>query len=72
MQILALSTSEVHIMKTERREADETLYQSIRIPFGVKNGVANFQHILDSIIKAENIQGIFTYLSGVTMRTNLE
>ena len=48
-------------------EADGKLYQFTRIPFGVTNGVACFQRIMDSIIKEEGLVGTFAYLDDVTV-----
>ena len=48
-------------------EAAGNLYQFRRIPFGVTNGVACFQRIINSIIEKENIQGVFAYVDNVTV-----
>ena len=46
-------------------EADHGLYQLKRIPFGVTNGVATFQRIMDGIITGENLSSTFAYLDNV-------
>lgn len=48
-------------------EADGNLYQFNRIPFGVTNGVACFQRVLDTIIRQENLEGVFAYLDDITI-----
>ncbi|GFO33886.1 retrovirus-related pol polyprotein from transposon 17.6 [Plakobranchus ocellatus] len=48
-------------------EAGGNLYQFKRIPFGVTNGVACFQRIIDSMIRNENIKDTFAYLDNVTI-----
>ena len=48
-------------------EASGRLYQFTRLPFGVTNGVASFQRIMDKIIDAENLSGTFAYLDNVTI-----
>lgn len=48
-------------------EACGNLYQFSRIPFGVTNGVACFQRVIDNIIKENNIEGTFAYVDNVTV-----
>ncbi|XP_027225401.2 uncharacterized protein K02A2.6 [Penaeus vannamei] len=48
-------------------EAGGKLYQFARIPFGVTNGVACFQRIMDSLIKEEGLVGTYAYLDNVTI-----
>ena len=48
-------------------EACGSLYQFTRIPFGVTNGVACFQRIMDSFITDEKLEGTFAYLDDVTI-----
>lgn len=48
-------------------EAGGRLYQFKRIPFGVTNGVAAFQRVIDDIIKCEGLQDTFAYLDDVTV-----
>lgn len=48
-------------------EASGSLYQFCRIPFGVTNGVASFQRVIDKIISDEQLQGVFAYLDDVTI-----
>ncbi|KRY84767.1 Retrovirus-related Pol polyprotein from transposon 17.6, partial [Trichinella pseudospiralis] len=50
-------------------EADGSLYQFTRIPFGVTNGVACFQRVINSFIEKEKLKGVVAYLDDVT---NLE
>ena len=40
-------------------EANGKLYQFRRIPFGVTNGVACFQRIIDKIIKENHLTGVY-------------
>ena len=47
-------------------EAGGRLYQFRRIPFGVTNGVACFQRIID-IIQSENLKGTYAYLDNITV-----
>jgi len=48
-------------------EADGGLYQFRRIPFGVTNGVAAFQRIMDQLITHHRLQGTFVYLDNITV-----
>lgn len=48
-------------------EADGKLYQFTRVPFGVTNGVACFQRVIDKIINDEMLEGVFPYLDDVTV-----
>lgn len=48
------------------------MYEFNRIPFGVKNGVAGFQRVLDEIIEKENMKGTFVYVDNVTVCGNSE
>ena len=48
-------------------EAGGKLYQFLRIPFGVTNGVACFQRTIDSIITAEHLSATFAYVDNVTI-----
>jgi hypothetical protein len=48
-------------------EAAGNLYQFQRIPFGVTNGVACFQRVIDSIIKSEGLKGVYAYLDDITI-----
>ena len=48
-------------------EAGGALYQFTRIPFGVTNGVACFQEILNKIIASENLKATFAYFDDVTI-----
>ena len=48
-------------------EAAGKLYQFNRIPFGVTNGVAGFQRVIDNIISEEKLVGVYAYLDDVTI-----
>ena len=48
-------------------EALGKLYQFKRIPFGVTNGVACFQRIINDIIEKENLKRTFAYVDNVTI-----
>lgn len=48
-------------------EACGNLYQFTRIPFGVTNGVACFQRIMNNIIQKEGLQDIYAFLDDVTI-----
>lgn len=62
---------QIPIKEEERRytafEANGSLFQFKRIPFGVTNGVACFQRIIDEIIQKENLKGTYAYLDNVTV-----
>nr|CAH8849255.1 unnamed protein product [Trichobilharzia regenti] len=47
-------------------EACGKLYQFCRIPFGVTNGVACFQRIIDELISKEQLTSTFAYIDNVT------
>ena len=48
-------------------EAAGRLYQFKRIPFGVTNGVASFQRIINSVIEKEHCEGAEAYVDNVTI-----
>ncbi|KFD63936.1 hypothetical protein M514_23927 [Trichuris suis] len=48
-------------------EAGGGLYQCMRAPFRVTNGVACFQRMIDLFIKDEHLEGTFAYLGGITV-----
>ena len=48
-------------------EACGRLYQFRRIPFGVTNGVASFQRVIDEIISNEKLKGTVAYIDNVTV-----
>ena len=48
-------------------EACGHLYQFRKIPFGVTNGVASFQRVIDEIISNEKLKGTVTYIDNVTV-----
>jgi len=43
-------------------EANGKLYQFTRIPFGVTNGVACFQRVIDSVISKEDLKGVCMHI----------
>ena len=56
-----------HEKKYTAFEANKSLYQFCRIPFGVTNGVTAFQHIMNSFIADEGLSDTFAYLDDVTI-----
>ena len=48
-------------------EADGKLFQFTRIPFGVTNGVAAFQRVMDTIVSQEGLSDTFVYLDNITV-----
>ena len=62
---------QVPILKDDRKytgfEANGRLYQFRWIPFGVTNGVAVFQRLMDNIIKQEKLKDTFPYLDDITV-----
>ena len=48
-------------------EAEGNLYQFKRVPFGVTNGVACFQRVIDEIIRKENLEDTFAYVDNLTI-----
>ena len=46
-------------------EADGNLYQFRRLPFGVTNGVACFQRLMDDMIRNYNLHGVYAYLDNL-------
>ena len=48
-------------------EAGGKLHEFNRIPFGVTNGVASFQRVIDEIIATEQLAGTFAYVDNVTI-----
>ena len=48
-------------------EAGGKLYEFNRIPFGVTNGVASFQRVIDEIIATEQLTGTYAYVDNVTI-----
>lgn len=55
-------------------EASGSLYQFVRLPFGLTNGVASFQRIISAFIRDENLTGTFAYLDDLIIcgRTKVE
>ena len=62
---------QVPFLKDDRKytgfEDNGRLYQFRRIPFGVTNGVAVFQRLVDNIIKEEKLKDTFPYLDDITV-----
>jgi transposase InsO family protein len=62
---------QIPILESEKKytafEACGKLYQFLRVPFGVTNGVACFQRIIDQIVQDEHLEGTFPYLDDVTI-----
>ena len=48
-------------------EANGKFYQFCRIPFGVSNGVACFQRIIDKIIKENNLTDVYAYVDNIVV-----
>ena len=48
-------------------EAAGRLYQFCRIPFGVTNGVAAFQRMMDQLVDKHDLKGIYVYLDNITV-----
>ena len=48
-------------------EANHRLYQFTRLPFGVTNGVAVFQRIMDTFVEENSLTGVFPYMDNVTI-----
>ena len=48
-------------------QADGSLWQWTRIPFGLCNAVSGFQRIIDDIIKSDECTGTFAYLDNITV-----
>ena len=48
-------------------EANGNLYQFCRIPFGVTNGVAVFQRLMDKLVTDECLKDTFPYLDDITV-----
>ena len=62
---------QIPISQAERKytafEAGGQLYQFCHIQFGVTNGVAVFQRLMDKIIKEEELNDTFPYLDDITV-----
>lgn len=62
---------QIPIKEEERKftafEASGKLFEFSRVPFGVTNGVACFQQVINDIIKAENLQKTFAYVDDLTI-----
>ena len=68
---LASSYHQVKIKESDKKytafEANGFFYQFTRIHFGVTNGVACFQRTIDTLIKEDQLEGVFPYLDYVTI-----
>ena len=51
-------------------EANGKLFKFTRIPFGVKNGVVEFQRKMFEFIAEENLMGAFSYLDNIVVASN--
>ena len=48
-------------------EANGRLYEFLRLPFGVTNGVSIFQREMDEIIDKYSLKGVYPYLDNITI-----
>ena len=48
-------------------EANGKLWEFNRVPFGVKNGVPQFQRKMDELVSSESLKDTFPYLDNVTV-----
>ena len=48
-------------------ESGGNLYHFVCMPFGITNGVAGFQRVIDSIIETEKLEGTFAYVDNITV-----
>ena len=48
-------------------QSGQNLYQFCRLPFGVTNGVACFQRVMDDFIRDNRLEDTFVYLDDVTV-----
>ncbi|XP_066945262.1 uncharacterized protein [Macrobrachium rosenbergii] len=53
-------------------EADSGLYQFTRLCFGLTNGVAAFQRIINDIIRTNGLEGVYAYLDDVVVCGNTQ
>ncbi|XP_066950829.1 uncharacterized protein [Macrobrachium rosenbergii] len=53
-------------------EADSGLYQFTRLCFGLTNGVAAFQRIINDIIRTNGLKGVYAYLDDVVVCGNTQ
>ncbi|GFV64256.1 putative retrovirus-related pol polyprotein from transposon opus, partial [Trichonephila clavipes] len=62
---------QIPIQDSERHytayEACGKLYQFLRVPFGVTNGVASFQRVIDKIIEDEGLTLTYPFIDDVTV-----
>ena len=65
---------QIPIREEERKftafEACGKLFQFSRVPFGVTNGVACFQQVINDIIRSENLRNTFAYVDDLTVCGN--
>ncbi|KRY22914.1 Retrovirus-related Pol polyprotein from transposon gypsy [Trichinella patagoniensis] len=59
--------SKYRFFSTVDLKTDGRLYQFKRIPFGVTNGVACFQRVMDNILRVEKLKDTFVYVDNVTI-----
>ncbi|GFV21941.1 retrovirus-related Pol polyprotein from transposon opus [Trichonephila clavipes] len=66
-----LAYHQIPIQDSERHyaafEACGKLYQFLRVPFGVTNGVACFQRVIDKIIEDDGLTQTYPFIDDVTM-----
>ena len=48
-------------------EANGKFYQFTRVPFGITNGVACFQRVIDEIIDSEKLSGTYAFIDNITV-----
>ena len=62
---------QIPIMEKEQKftafEASGRLFHFLRVPFGLTNGVACFQQVINDIIRTEKLQDTFAYIDDITI-----
>jgi transposase InsO family protein len=62
---------QIPILEDEQKftafEASGQLFQFTRVPFGVTNGVACFQQVINDVIRAENLHSTYAYVDDITI-----
>ncbi|VDI81091.1 Hypothetical predicted protein [Mytilus galloprovincialis] len=56
-----------HEKKYTAFEANGSLYQFRRVPFGVTNGVACFQRVIDRLVAENKLEAVFVYIDNITI-----
>ncbi|CAG2212498.1 unnamed protein product [Mytilus edulis] len=56
-----------HEKKYTAFEANGSLYQFRLVPFGVTNGAACFQRIIDRLVTENNLEAVFVYIDNITI-----